>query len=92
MKLRLALAVSTCIEPEILLMDEWIGLGDAAFVEKAGRRLDEFVNRAGILVLASHNPRCSNATALREYSSMPGGSKRPGPIGEVLREYGEVGR
>ena len=51
MRLRLAFAVCTCFEPEILLMDEWLGIGDRSFVEKAKRRLEEFVDRAGILVL-----------------------------------------
>ena len=55
MRLRLAFAVCTCFEPEILLMDEWLSVGDQAFVEKAKRRLEEFVGRAGILVLASQN-------------------------------------
>ena len=55
MRLRLAFGVCTCFEPEILLMDEWLGVGDPTFVEKAKRRLEEFVDRAGILVLASQN-------------------------------------
>src|SRR5262249_11458187 len=38
MQARLAFAVSTCIEPEILLLDEGIGTGDAAFIEKAKKR------------------------------------------------------
>jgi ABC-type polysaccharide/polyol phosphate transport system ATPase subunit len=56
MQTRLAFAMATSIEPEILLLDEGIGAGDAAFVEKAARRLDSFIERAGILVLASHAP------------------------------------
>ncbi len=55
MQTRLAFAVSTAIEPEILLLDEGIGAGDAAFIEKANKRLDQFVDRAGIMVLASHS-------------------------------------
>ena len=55
MKARLAFAISTAAKPEILLMDEWIGAGDAAFIEKARARLDAMVGDAGILVLASHN-------------------------------------
>lgn len=54
MQARLAFAMATCVEPEILLLDEGIGAGDAAFFEKASRRLDGFIGRAGILVLASH--------------------------------------
>lgn len=55
MMLRLAFAVSTCIEPEILLMDEWILAGDAQFLEKAQRRMETFVGRSNILVIASHS-------------------------------------
>jgi ABC-2 type transport system ATP-binding protein/lipopolysaccharide transport system ATP-binding protein len=55
MRARLAFGIATAVVPEILLLDEGIGAGDAAFIEKADRRLDEFVNRAGILVLASHS-------------------------------------
>ena len=55
MRVRLAFAVCTCFDPEILLMDEWLSVGDRAFVQKARRRLEEFVDRAGILVLASQS-------------------------------------
>ena len=55
MRARLAFAISTAMKPEILLMDEWIGAGDAGFLEKARARLDAMVGAAGILVLASHN-------------------------------------
>ena len=56
MRARLAFAMATCVGPEILLLDEGIGAGDAAFVEKASKRLDGFIESAGILVLASHAP------------------------------------
>ena len=55
MLLRLAFAVSTAIEPEILLMDEMIGAGDAHFIEKAQARLQNLMSDASILVLASHS-------------------------------------
>jgi len=52
---RLAFAIATTLEPEILLMDEWIGAGDASFQKKATDRMNELAERAGIIVLASHN-------------------------------------
>jgi len=55
MMLRLTFAVATCFEPEILLMDEWILAGDAHFMDKARARIDAFVEKASVLVLASHN-------------------------------------
>lgn len=56
MVMRLAFSVSTNIEPDILIMDEWLSVGDAAFVEKAEKRLQALVDRTPILVLASHSP------------------------------------
>lgn len=55
MAMRLAFSIITAMDSDILLMDEVIGTGDAAFISKAERRLNEFVNRTKILVLASHS-------------------------------------
>jgi ABC-type polysaccharide/polyol phosphate transport system ATPase subunit len=55
MIMRLAFAVSTCFPPEILLMDEWLAIGDADFQEKAHERLAAFVGGSSVLVLASHS-------------------------------------
>ena len=55
MFLRLAFAISTTVDPEILIMDEMISTGDADFIEKAERRLHEIVDKANILALASHD-------------------------------------
>lgn len=54
MTLRLAFSISTHIDPDILLMDEWIGTGDEQFQERAKVRLNEFVMKSNILVLATH--------------------------------------
>lgn len=55
MQARLAFGVSTCIAPEILLLDEGIGAGDASFIKKANARLNKFIESTSILVLASHS-------------------------------------
>lgn len=55
MAARLAFSIATSFEPEILLMDEWIGAGDPSFQEKARKRMEEMTQKAGIIVLASHN-------------------------------------
>jgi lipopolysaccharide transport system ATP-binding protein len=62
MQARLAFAVATSIEADILLMDEWIAVGDAEFRKAAHDRLLDLVERARILVLASHDP-----STIREY-------------------------
>jgi len=56
MFVRLAFAITTAVTSNILLMDEVIGTGDAAFIERIEMRLRSFIDRAGILVVASHSP------------------------------------
>jgi lipopolysaccharide transport system ATP-binding protein len=55
MQARLAFAAATSVEADVLLMDEWIAVGDADFQQLAHKRLLKLVERAGILVLASHD-------------------------------------
>ena len=55
MYLRLAFAISTAVEPDIIIMDEMIGTGDARFIAKAQARLADLLRRVKILVLATHN-------------------------------------
>ena len=57
MMLRLAFAISTSVEADILIMDEWLSVGDAQFSAKAAVRLEKLVSKAGILVIASHDPK-----------------------------------
>jgi lipopolysaccharide transport system ATP-binding protein len=55
MQARLAFAAATAVEADVLLMDEWIAVGDREFRTLAHKRLLNLVERAGILVLASHD-------------------------------------
>jgi ABC-type polysaccharide/polyol phosphate transport system ATPase subunit len=55
MLLRLAFATSTAVDPEILLLDEVMAAGDAAFIERARGRMDALMERASIVVFASHS-------------------------------------
>ncbi|MEO1700413.1 MAG: ABC transporter ATP-binding protein [Pseudomonadota bacterium] len=55
MAARLAFSIATALEPDILLMDEWIGAGDPEFQEKARARMQQLAEKASIMVLASHN-------------------------------------
>jgi lipopolysaccharide transport system ATP-binding protein len=55
MHLRLAFSVCTAFPADIVLMDEWLAVGDKAFSEKAEDRLIEFIENSSILVLASHS-------------------------------------
>lgn len=55
MFVRLAFSVSTAIQPDILLLDEVVGAGDAAFLQKANRRMHEMVDISKIMVLVTHS-------------------------------------
>ncbi|WP_266160303.1 ABC transporter ATP-binding protein [Dyella silvatica] len=70
MMLRLAFAISTARAPDILLLDEMIGVGDRAFSAKTSKRLENLMDTASILALASHDPTtlskyCNRAVLLR---------------------------
>ncbi|WP_292903973.1 ABC transporter ATP-binding protein [Niveispirillum sp.] len=71
MLLRLMFAVATAISPEILLLDEWITAGDAAFMERAEQRVNGLIDRARMLVIASHSrpliERLCNKVAVLEH-------------------------
>ncbi len=56
MQARLAFATATSVEAEVLLMDEWIAVGDAEFRQQAQKRLTSLVEQAHVLVIASHDP------------------------------------
>jgi lipopolysaccharide transport system ATP-binding protein len=55
MQARLVFAVATTLEPDVLLLDEWIGAGDAAFYDKAIGRMNDILTKSRVMVLATHN-------------------------------------
>ena len=55
MQARLVFAVATSLEPDVLLLDEWIGAGDVSFHEKAVARMNEILTKSRVMVLATHN-------------------------------------
>lgn len=54
MRARLSFGISTFLKGDILLLDEWIGTGDAEFIAKAHEHLHHYLSDTGILVLATH--------------------------------------
>jgi ABC-type polysaccharide/polyol phosphate transport system ATPase subunit len=87
MMIRLGFAVSTCIPPEILLMDEWLSAGDASFLEKAQRRMETFVGSSSILVLASHSTDLLRKWCNRGILLQHGRIVSQGDINEVIDAY-----
>lgn len=89
MHMRLAFAVSTMISPDVLLMDEWLSVGDKSFQTKAENRLNELIDNSNILVIASHSKslleRCCKRVIWLEHGKI----KMDGPANEVLQQYFE---
>ena len=89
MRMRLLFAIATSFSPEILLLDEWIGAGDANFQKKATERMNALVDGAGITVIASHN-----RTLLKRVCDVgmwldQGNMRALGSIDEVYKEMDE---
>ncbi|MFD2114011.1 ABC transporter ATP-binding protein [Thiorhodococcus fuscus] len=87
MQMRLAFAVSTSVVPDILLLDEGIGAGDASFLDKARARLHRFTEQVSIIVLSSHandliRNMCNKAILMEH-----GRIVEYGPTEEVLQVY-----
>ncbi|MDB5406885.1 MAG: lipopolysaccharide transport system ATP-binding protein [Rhodospirillales bacterium] len=92
MMVRLAFGISTCITPEILIMDEWLGAGDARFLDKAQKRMATFVNQSSILVLASHSMQLLSEWCSRGILLEHGYVTAVGDINDVIAAYDESNR
>ena len=86
MQTRLSFAICTSVDPDVLLLDEGILAGDAAFMAKAQARLAAFVARAGILVLASHSDSLLAGLCTRALRLEHGRLVADGPLGELLSQ------
>src|SRR5207253_965388 len=87
MTVRLGFAISTCMPAEILLMDEWLTAGDAQFLDKAQRRMEQFVGGSAILVLASHSLDLLRKWCNRGIMLQHGRIAAQGSIDEVMKAY-----
>jgi len=84
MAVRLSFAMATAMEPEVLLMDEWLSAGDAEFLARAEARLGQLVRDAEILVMASHNMEIVRHWCTRAIRLEAGRIVADGPVEEVL--------
>jgi ABC-type polysaccharide/polyol phosphate transport system ATPase subunit len=87
MYLRLAFAITTAVHPDILVMDEMIAAGDAQFLEKAQRRMGELLERARVLVLASHSEAILHAFCTKAVWLEKGRIRMQGSVADVLTAY-----
>jgi lipopolysaccharide transport system ATP-binding protein len=88
MLMRLFFSIATSVEADIVLMDEWIGVGDEQFVEKANKRLHALIDRAHILVIASHNRALVSSLCNRGILLDGGRIACDGPLEAIFNAYG----
>jgi ABC-type polysaccharide/polyol phosphate transport system ATPase subunit len=87
MALRLAFAVATCKQPEVILLDEWISTLDDEFMQKAKKRLHEMTEKSKVLVMASHQIDLLKDLCNKAMFMEHGKLIAFGPIDEVLAQY-----
>lgn len=87
MLLRLAFATSTAVDPQILLLDEVMAAGDAAFIESARQRMNDLMERASVVVFATHSLDVLPSFCERSLWLNHGEILADGPTKEVVNQY-----
>src|SRR5262249_12637140 len=89
MMVRLASSIATAIEPEILLVDEVLSVGDMAFQEKARKRMREMIDRAKLIVIVSHDLASLGRLCERGIWMDHGRVRMDGHMEDVIAAYSE---
>lgn len=87
MSLRLYFSISTAWPPEILLLDEVMGAGDAAFFSKAQERMRSMLAGTGIVVMASHSLEAQRQVCNKGLVLHHGRQHYLGPIEDAIAQY-----
>jgi ABC-2 type transport system ATP-binding protein/lipopolysaccharide transport system ATP-binding protein len=87
MRMRLSYGVATGIACDVLLVDEIIGVGDAAFLKKASRRFHEATRGISVLVLATHAMALAEEFCDQAFLLDRGALRAQGPLSEIAQLY-----
>ncbi len=87
MRMRLAFAIATAAEPEVLLIDEVLAVGDLAFQQKARARMRELMSASRLMVLVSHDLNTIRETCHRVIWLQQGQIVQEGPADVVVEAY-----
>ena len=87
MRARLGIAIASAVEPEILLIDEVLGVGDPQFREKSKKRILSLVESTGTVVLVSHSFGLMREICDRVAFVHEGSIHSVGDPTETIREY-----
>lgn len=89
MYMRLGFAIATAVDPDILLIDEILGVGDASFQNKCAARIDDFRMRGKTIVFVSHNAGTVLSICRRAVWIQGGKIAEDGPAEQVVAHYEE---
>ena len=87
MTVRLGFAVASCVEPEILLVDEVLAVGDASFRQKCVNRIKTLLNDGTSLIFVSHDMGLVKAVCETALHIEAGALQHAGPVAEVIDVY-----
>jgi ABC-type polysaccharide/polyol phosphate transport system ATPase subunit len=87
MFMRLAFAIATEVRPDILLLDEALSVGDAAFLEKAQARIRSLLDYSKAVILVSHDLESLRELCTRGLWIQQGRLVADGPIDQVIDRY-----
>jgi len=87
MQLRLGFAVASHVDPDVLVVDEALAVGDAAFQAKCSERMAHLLRLGRTLVLVSHNLSAVEALCARGLLLIEGRARSLGPVHQVVRDY-----
>jgi ABC-type polysaccharide/polyol phosphate transport system ATPase subunit len=87
MYVRLAFAIATEVQPDILLIDESLGVGDASFQDKAKARLKRVLESTHAVVIVSHDMEALRELCTRGIWMDHGRVRDDGPIDRIIDEY-----
>jgi ABC-type polysaccharide/polyol phosphate transport system ATPase subunit len=90
MQARLAFAVAVCVDPDVLLLDEVLAVGDQGFRERCQERLRAFRRGGGTLVAVSHDPAGLEELCERAVWLDAGRVRLEGPTAEVAAAYADA--
>ena len=89
MRARLHFAISTAVQPEILLVDEALSVGDKEFRKKSRAKIESLLANAGTLFLVSHSTKQIERLCTRGLWLENGKLLADGPIADVIAQYGD---
>jgi ABC-type polysaccharide/polyol phosphate transport system ATPase subunit len=90
MVMRLAFSVAVCVDPDILIIDEVLGVGDLAFFTKCQERIQSFRNAGKTILCVSHSLATLKDLCTRAIWLDHGRLVDDGPLGRVLDQYKSV--